>query len=55
LVEINDAGEAIRAASNADAAFRNALLMPYGLVVIPEIDRIVSTNSRCTRPTSLVA
>ena len=45
LVEINDAGEAIRAASNADAAFPEALLMPYGLVVIPEIDRIVSTNS----------
>ena len=45
LVEINDAGEATRAASNADAAFPNALLMPYGLVVIPEIDRIVSTNS----------
>jgi hypothetical protein len=45
LVEINDAGEAVRAASNADAAFPQALLMPYGLVVIPEIDRVVSTNS----------
>ena len=45
LVEINDAGEAVRAASNADAAFPKALLMPYGLVVIPAVDRIVSTNS----------
>jgi hypothetical protein len=45
LVEINDAGEVIRAASNADAAFPKSLLMPYGLVVIPEIDRLVSTNS----------
>src|SRR5215475_5953501 len=31
LVEINDAGEVVRAASNADAAFPQALLMPYGL------------------------
>ena len=50
LVEINDAGEAVRAASNADAAFPNALLMPYGLVVIPEIDRVVSTNSSMHEP-----
>src|SRR5262249_51241024 len=45
LVEINDAGEAIHSASNADAAFPEALLMPYGLVVIPENDRIGSTKS----------
>jgi 56kDa selenium binding protein (SBP56) len=50
LVEINDAGEAVRAASNADAAFPSALLMPYGLVVIPEIDRVVSTNSSMHDP-----
>jgi hypothetical protein len=50
LVEINDAGEAVRAASNRDAAFPNALLMPYGLVVIPEIDRVVSTNSSMHDP-----
>jgi len=45
LVEITDAGETVRAASNADPAFPKALLMPYGLVVIPKIDRVVSTNS----------
>jgi hypothetical protein len=45
LVEINDQGKVVRAASNADPAFINALLMPYGLVVLPAIDRVVSTNS----------
>ena len=50
LVEINDAGEPVRAASNADAAFPAALLMPYGLVVLPAIDRIVSTNSSMHDP-----
>lgn len=45
LVEIDDHGKVIRSASNADPAFADALLMPYSLVVLPEIDRIVSTNS----------
>jgi hypothetical protein len=45
LVEIDDAGKVIRSASNADPAFPDALLTPYSLVVLPEIDRIVSTNS----------
>ncbi len=45
LVEIDDNGNAIRSGSSADPAFPNALLWPYGLVVLPEIDRIVSTNS----------
>jgi hypothetical protein len=45
LVEIDDSGKVIRTASNADPAFASALLMPYGLVVLPAIDRIVSTNS----------
>jgi len=45
LVEINDEGKLVRSASNADPAFADALLMPYSLVVLPEIDRIVSTNS----------
>jgi hypothetical protein len=44
-VEIDDHGKVIRSASNADPAFADALLMPYSLVVLPEIDRIVSTNS----------
>jgi hypothetical protein len=45
LVEIDDHGKVVRSVSNADPAFAGALLMPYSLVVIPEIDRIVSTNS----------
>ncbi len=45
LVEIDDQGRVIRAASNADPALPDATLMPYSLVVLPEIDRVVSTNS----------
>jgi len=45
LVEIDDSGKVIRSASNADPAFTAALLMPYGLVVLPAVDRVVSTNS----------
>jgi hypothetical protein len=45
LVEIDDTGNVIRSASNADPAFVDALLMPYGLVVLPDQDRVVSTNS----------
>lgn len=45
LVEIDDQGNVIRSASNADPSFRDAFLAPYGLVVLPELDRVVSTNS----------
>ena len=45
LVEIDDAGHVIRAAGSADPAFPDALLMPYSLVPLPEIDRVVVTNS----------
>ena len=45
LVEIDDAGKLIRAASSADPAFPDALLTPYSLVILPGLDRIVSTNS----------
>jgi len=45
LVEIDDQGKVIRATSNADAAFPDTLLTPYGLVILPELDRVVSTNS----------
>ena len=45
LVEINDKGELVRAVSTADPAFPDALLMPYSLAVLPDIDRVVSTNS----------
>jgi hypothetical protein len=45
LVEIDNSGKVIRSGSSADAAFSDALLTPYGLVVMPDIDRVVSTNS----------
>lgn len=45
LVEIDDQGKVIRASSNADPAFSDTLLSPYGLVVLPDLDRVVSTNS----------
>jgi hypothetical protein len=38
-------GKVVRVRGNADPAFADALLMPYSLVVLPEIDRLVSTNS----------
>ena len=45
LVEIDDTGKVIRSASSADPAFSGALLTPYSLVVLPDLDRVVSTNS----------
>src|SRR5438128_7012335 len=45
LVEIDDQGKVVRASSNADPTFADALLTPYSLVVLPEFDRVVSTNS----------
>ena len=45
LVEIDDAGQAVRAAGNVDPAFPGALMMPYSLAVLPGIDRVVTTNS----------
>jgi hypothetical protein len=45
LVEIDDQGKVIRSASSADSAFPTALLTPYSVAVLPEIDRLVSTDS----------
>lgn len=45
LVEIDDAGHVVRSASSADPTFPDALLTPYGVLPIPDIDRAVSTNS----------
>jgi hypothetical protein len=50
LVEINDQGGVVRSASNSDPQFANALLMPYGLAVLPQLDRVVSTNSSMHDP-----
>jgi hypothetical protein len=49
LVEIDDQGRVIRSASSADPAFPDALLTPYSLVVLPDLDRVVSTNSSMHR------
>jgi hypothetical protein len=45
LVEIDDQGKVIRSASSADPGFPGALLTPYSLAVLPDIDRVVSTDS----------
>jgi hypothetical protein len=45
LVEIDDRGQAVRAVSSADPAYPDVLLMPYSLVVMPDIDRVLVTNS----------
>ena len=45
LVEIDDEGKLIRAVSNADPAFANVRMTPYSLVIQPDIDRVVTTNS----------
>lgn len=49
LAEIDDDGRLIRSAFNADPAFEGELLSPYGLIVLPEIDRVLSTNSAMQR------
>lgn len=45
LVEIDDTGKMVRSASNADPAFADEGLLPYGLAVLPKIDRVIVTNS----------
>lgn len=45
LVEIDDSGKMVRSASNADPAFADEGLLPYGLAVLPDIDRVIVTNS----------
>jgi hypothetical protein len=45
LVEIDDTGKMVRSVSNADPAFADEGLLPYGLAVLPEIDRVIVTNS----------
>jgi len=45
LVEIDDQGKVVRSASSDDKNFPGALLTPYSLAVLPNLDRVVSTNS----------
>ncbi|HUP19710.1 MAG TPA: hypothetical protein VM778_07125 [Gemmatimonadota bacterium] len=44
LVEVDDAGELVRSASAADPARPDALLRPYSLAVVPDLDRVVTTS-----------
>ena len=45
LVEIDDAGKVVRAVSNADPAHPDWPLLPYSLMPMPSIDRVLVTNS----------
>jgi hypothetical protein len=45
IVEINEQGHLVRAASTVDPARPDALLMAYSLLPMPDIDRVVVTNS----------
>ncbi|MEL1250019.1 hypothetical protein [Aurantiacibacter gilvus] len=45
IVEIDDSGAMVRSVSNADPAFADEGLLPYGLAVLPELDRVLVTNS----------
>lgn len=45
LVEIDDSGNAVRSVSNADPALPDEGLLPYSLAVLPDIDRVLVTNS----------
>jgi len=45
IVEIDDDGRAIRAASTADPGHADNPLMAYSLVPLPDLDRVLVTNS----------
>ena len=45
LAELDDDGHVLRASSAADPAFRGAHIRPYGLEVVPALDRVVTTSS----------
>jgi hypothetical protein len=45
LVEFDERGHLIRSSSAMDSAANNELIRPYSLVVVPALDRIVSTNT----------
>nr|WP_295659653.1 hypothetical protein [Polymorphobacter sp.] len=45
LVEIDDEGRAVRSASTADPGRPNDFLMAYSLLPLPDIDRVLVTNS----------
>jgi hypothetical protein len=44
LVEIDESGRAVRSASAADLTFPRAILRPYSLAIVPDLDRAVTTS-----------
>jgi hypothetical protein len=44
LVEIDDAGTVVRSGSAADPAAPEALIRPYSLAIVPDLDRVVVTS-----------
>jgi len=49
LVEFDEHGQLIRASSAMDPATKGELIRPYSLVVVPKLDRVVSTNTAMHR------
>ena len=44
MVEIDDSGAVVRSGSAADPAAPEALIRPYSLAIVPELDRVVVTS-----------
>jgi hypothetical protein len=45
LAELDDDGSVLRSSSAADSAFPGAHIRPYGIEVVPALDRVVTTSS----------
>ena len=45
LVELDEAGSAVRSASAIDPGFDKDLIWPYSLAILPKADRVVSTST----------
>lgn len=45
LVEFDQRGQLIRSASAMDPLVKGELIRPYSLVAVPELDRVISTNT----------
>jgi len=45
LVEFSERGQIVRTASAMDPAVKGQLIRPYSLVVVPALDRVVTTNT----------
>jgi hypothetical protein len=45
LAELDDDGRVLRTSSAADSAFPGAHIRPYGIEVVPALDRVVTTSS----------